>query len=104
MKVKNMKRLYDVPLQIFSSDPSFKYFFAYVLHQKGAVVTDDPVLVDWLGIALTKPLKKTNPEWKVQLTKHFYKFFKFIANERPKKYMDKRFLLNSDVRIINKNI
>jgi len=101
-KVKNMKRLYDVPLQIFSSDPSFKYFFAYPLHKLGAVVTDDGKLVDWLGESLVKSPKHNNPDMTVQLTKHFFKFFQFIANKRPKDYLDKRYIIRSDAKIINR--
>ena len=101
-KVKNMKRLYDVPLQIFSSDPSFKYFFAYALNKLDAVVTDDGKLVDWLGESLTKAPMHNNPNLTVQLTKHFFKFFKFIANNRPNKYMDSKYQIRSDAKIINK--
>jgi hypothetical protein len=101
-KVKNMKRLYDVPLQIFSSDPSFKYYFAYALNKLNAVVTDDGKLVDWLGESLIKAPKQNNPNLTVQLTKHFFKFFKFIANNRPKQYMDDKYLIRSDAKIINR--
>ena len=101
-KVKNMKRLYDVPLQIFSSDPSFKYFFAYALHKMNAVVTDDGKLIDWLGESLTKAPKHKNPELMTQLTKHFFKFFQFIGNKRPKEYMDDKFIIRSDAKIINR--
>lgn len=101
-KVKNMKRLYDVPIQIFSSDPSFKYYFAYALNKMGAVVTDDGKLVDWLGESLTRAPKYNNPNMKIQLTKHFYKFFRFIANNRPSRYMDKKYQLRQDAAIINR--
>ena len=104
MKIKNMKRLYDVPIQIFSSDPSFKFFFAYALHNLGAVVTDDATLVNWLGIALTKAPNIRNDNWETQLTKHFYKFFKFISNVRPKAYLDKKYEIASDVKIVNPKI
>jgi len=98
-KVKNMKRLYDSPMQIFSSDPSFKYYFAYVLNSLNAVVKDDKELVKWLGESLTIKPKKNNPEFKAQLTKHFYKFFKFIANKRPKEYLDKKYLLPESAKV-----
>lgn len=101
-KVKNMKRLYDVPLQLFSSDPSFKFFFAYALNKLDAVVTDDGKLVDWLGESLTKKPSHNNPEMTTQLTKHFYKFFQFIANKRPKDYMDDRHIIRSDAKIVNR--
>lgn len=102
-KIKNMKRLYDVPLQIFSSDPSFKYYFAYALNRMGAVVTDDPVLVNHLGKSLTTAPKKNNPDMMVQLTKHFYRFFQFIGNVRPKDYMDKKYHIpsNTKVKVLN---
>ena len=104
-KVKNMKRLYDEPIQIFSSDPSFKFFFAYTLNRFNAVVTDDPVMLDHLGKALTTAPKQKNPEMMVQLTKHFYKFFQFIENNRPKEYMDKKYQIpsNTKVKVLNGN-
>lgn len=103
LQVKNMKRLYDLPMQIFSSDPSFKFYFAYALNRLNAVVTDDQTLVSHLGISMTKKPSKTNPDLQVQLTKHFYKFFEFIANKRPKEYLDKRYMIPSDtkVKVIN---
>ena len=104
MKQKNMKRLYDVPLQIFSSDPSFKFYFAYALNKMDAVVTDEKMIVKWLGKSLTDAPKITNPDLMTQLTKHFYKFFKFIANVRPKAYMDKKYLIPSSVKIVNQKI
>ncbi len=100
-EIKNMKRLYDTPLQIFSSDPSFKYFFAYSLNKMGAVVTDDGKLVDWLGESLTKEPRQNNVDLKVQLTKHFYRFFQFIGNNRPKDYLDPKMQIRGDVRIMN---
>jgi len=105
-KIKNMKRLYDVPMQIFSSDPSFKYYFAYALNRLDAVVTDDKQCVEWLGKSLTTPPTKTNPDLQIQLTKHFYKFFKFLSNHKPKEYMVKRFQIpsNQNIKIINKKI
>jgi len=102
LKVKNMKRLYDVPIQIFSSDPSFKYYFAYALNKMDAVVTDNPKLINWLGESLTKAPKHNNPHLKTQLTKHFYKFFRFIANNRPKQYLDERYRIKGDAKIVNK--
>lgn len=104
LKVKNMKRLYNVPLQLFSSDPSFKYYFAYALHKRNAVVTDDATLVNWLGQSLSDAPRIRNPDMLTQLTKHFYKFFQFISNVRPKAYLDKKYMLNNDAKIINNNI
>jgi len=101
-KVKNMKRLYDVPLQLFSSDPSFKFFFAYALNKLDAVVTDDSQLLSWLGESLTKAPNRNNPQLTTQLTKHFYKFFHFISNVRPKDYLDEKFVLKKDVVIVKK--
>lgn len=105
-KVKNMKRLYDIPMQIFSSDPSFKFYFAYALHRLKAVVVDDPQITKWLGKSLTTAPTKTNPDLQVQLTKHFYKFFKFLGNHKPKEYLNDKFLIdqNKNVKIINQKI
>ncbi len=94
-----MKRLYGLPMQIFSSDPSFKYFFAYALNEMNAIVTDDKALVNWLGKSMTTKPKTNNPNFKVQLTKHFYKFFKFLANTRPKDYLDKKWMLPTDMKV-----
>jgi len=106
LEVKNMKRLYGLPMQIFSSDPSFKYFFAYALNQMNAIVTDDNELVKWLGKSLTTKPKTNNPQFKVQLTKHFYKFFQFIANKKPKEYLDSRYMMPTDtkVKVLNSKI
>lgn len=103
LKVKNMKRLYDLPMQIFSSDPSFKFYFAYALNRLNAVVTDDKTLVDHLGISMTTKPTQTNPDLQIQLTKHFYKFFNFIANQKPKDYLDKKYMIPSTtkVKVIN---
>lgn len=102
LQVKNMKRLYDVPIQIFSSDPSFKFYFAYALNKLDAVVTDDGKLVNWLGESLTKAPKHNNPHLESQLTKHFFKFFQFIGNNRPKEYLGDRFRLKDDAKIVNR--
>ncbi len=102
--LKNMKRLYNAPIQIFSSDPSFKFYFAYALNNLDAVVTDDPKMNKWLGEALTTPPYKNNDNWETHLTKHFYKFFKFIGNVRPKAYLDKKYEIAHDVKIINPKI
>ncbi len=105
LAIKNMKRLYDLPMQIFSSDPSFKYFFAYALNGLNAVVTDDDLLVKHLGKSLSTKPKKTNPDLQVQLTKHFYNFFKFIANKKPKEYLSKKYMIptSTKVKVLNSN-
>jgi len=105
LHIKNMKRLYDLPMQIFSSDPSFKYYFAYALNKLNAVVTDDKALVSHLGVSLTSKPSKTNPDMQIQLTKHFFKFFKFIANKKPKDYLAKKYMIpmNTRVKVLNSN-
>ena len=103
-KIKNMKRLYSKHLQLMSSDPSFKYFFAYALNKMDAVITDDATLVNWLGISLTKAPNVNNPNLKLNLTKHFYAFFKFISNVRPKAYLDEKYMISNDVKIINPKV
>ena len=104
-KIKNMKRLYDLPVKLFSSDPSFKYYFAYALNKSNLVITDERVIIKHLGESLTKPPVKRNPNLVKQLTKHFYKLFKFIANKKPKDYLDKKYELdlNFSMPILNKN-
>ena len=104
MKVKNMKRLYDVPLQLFSSDPSFKFFFAFALNNLDAVITDEPLMRKWLGKALTTPPDIRNDSWETHLTKHFYKMFQFISNVRPKAYLGDKFKIAQDIKIINPKI
>ncbi len=104
MKVKNMKRLYSESIQLFSSDPSFKYFFAFALNKMNAVILDDSTLVNWLGVSLTKAPNVNNPNLKLNLTKHFFHMFKFLANVRVKAYMDKKYLLTNDVKITNEKV
>jgi len=101
--IKTFKKLYNVPIQIFASDPSFKYYFAFVLNQHNAVVLDEKEFIKHLGIALTVPPKVRNPNWKVQLTKHLYKLFQFLKNVHPKKYLDKKWEIKTSKTItINK--
>ena len=103
--IKNMKRLYDLPVKLFSSDPSFKWYFAYVLNKSDLVINDEKIILAHLGESLTKPPKKRNPNLVKQLTKHFYKFFIFIANKKPKEYLDKKYELepNFKMPILNRN-
>ena len=103
-KIKNMKRLYSNSLQLMSSDPSFKYFFAFALNKMNAVITDDATLVSWLGRSLKDAPSTNNPDLKLNLTKHFYQFFKFISNVRPKVYLDKKYLLTNDIKIVNPKV
>jgi hypothetical protein len=104
--IKNLKRLYDLPVKLFSSDPSFKYYFAYVFKQNNLLINNEKDLVLWLGDALLKPPTKRNPNQHKELTKHFYKFFIFISNKKPKDILDKRFELKTDFKIpiLNKKI
>jgi len=97
--IKTFKKLYDVPIQLFASDPSFKYYFAFVLNKHNAVVLDEKEFIKHLGLALTVPPRKRNPNWKVQLTKHLYKLFLFLKNIHPKKYLDKKWEISPSKRI-----
>lgn len=103
--IKNMKRLFDLPVKLFSSDPSFKWFFAYALNKSNLVINDEKIVLAHLGESLTKAPKKRNPNLVKQLTKHFYKFFVFIGNKKPKEYLDDKFELepNFKMPILNKN-
>jgi len=99
-KIKNFRRLYDIPVQVFASDPSFKFYFAYVLHNLyGAVVLDEPEFVKHLGIALTRAPKVRNPDLIAQLTKHLYKIVTFLATQSPKKYLTPAYQIPSSKRI-----
>ena len=99
-KIKNFRRLYNVPVQIFASDPSFKYYFAWVLHNLyGAVVLDEPEFVKHLGIALSKPPKVRNPDFIAQLTKHLFKIVTFLATQSPKKYLTPAYQIPTSKRI-----
>ena len=103
--IKNIKRLYNYPVQIFSSDPSFKYYLTYALNQFNAVITDDIQYVNHLGKSLTTKPNINNPKRMAELTKHFFKFFNFIGNVPPKRYLDKKYEIDpkDNIRIINKN-
>jgi len=103
-KIKNMKRLYDLPVKLFSSDPSFKWYFAYALNKYNLVINDEKVILRHLGESLTTAPKKRNPDLVKQLTKHFYKFFVFISNKKPREYLNDKFELSPDFTtpILNK--
>jgi hypothetical protein len=102
--LKTFKNIYNSSIQIFSSDPSFKYFFAFVLNKHNAVVLDEKEFKNFLDISLTNPPKVKNPNWKIQLTKHLYKLFLFLKNVHPAKYLDKKWEINASKTVtINKN-
>jgi len=90
--MKKLEKLMDVPVELFSSDPSFLFFFAYALNKKNAVIKDHPKYTDWLGSALTKKPNKNNPNLRTELTKHFYKVLQFLRTQSPSKYLDERYL------------
>ncbi|MCK5536529.1 MAG: hypothetical protein KAI79_06865 [Bacteroidales bacterium] len=104
VKIKNMKRLYNENIQLFSSDPSFKFTFCYALNNLDAVITDEPLMIKWLGSALTDPPNNRNDNWDTHLTKHFWRLFQFISNVRPKVYLDEKYLIPNDVKIVNPKI
>jgi len=97
--IKTFKKLYNIPIQVFSSDPSFKYYFAYVLNKHNAVILDEETFSKWIKKAIAIPPKKNNPNWKVQLTKHLYKLFKFLQNVHPRTYLAKKWEINIKTRI-----
>jgi len=98
-KIKNLKRLYDLPVKLFSSDPSFKYYFAYVLYKSNLLIDDEKQILRYLGRALTQEPIKRNPAFHKELTKHFFKLFQFIANKSPRQYLDDRHELPPDFKI-----
>ena len=90
--MNKMKKMLNLPIELFSSDPSFKYYFAYVLNSKDAVIRNH-IYDNWLGEALTSKPKIRNKNEKMELTKHFYKVVKFIKSQEVRKYLSKRYIL-----------
>jgi len=103
---KTLKNLYDLPVKLFSSDPSFKYYFSYALNKHNAVITDENVILRHLGKSLTNIPKKRNPNLNTELTKHFYKFFIFAKTKRPNDILKKQYNLGKkfNMPIKNKNV
>jgi hypothetical protein len=91
---KNIKKFYNLPIQIFASDPSFKYYFAYTLNKEQAVIKRRSFLRH-LGKALKIAPKKNNPKEITQLTKHLYKTVMFLANKRLDQYIQPKYKINS---------
>lgn len=102
---KTLQNLYNMPVKLFSSDPSFKYYFAYALNKRDAAIVDENVVLKHLGESLTSSPKKRNPNLTAELTKHFFKFFIFIKNKRPMDIMHKKYQLGKkfDMPIKNRN-
>jgi hypothetical protein len=90
--MNKMDKVFDAPVELFSSDPSFMFYFAYALKTHRAVIDDHPKFTKWLGEALTRKPKIRNPNLRTELTKHFYKVLIFLKTQPPKKYLDKRYL------------
>jgi len=86
-------KIYDTyPVKIYSSDPSFKYYFAYVLNTQNAVVVNKTTKKN-LGIALTKKPLVRNKKFHKEFNKHFYKLVEFISSKKVSTYMnDKTYL------------
>ena len=82
----------DVPVELFSSDPSFLFYFAYALNKQNAVIQDHIKYTKWLGNSLTKRPLRNNPNLRTELTKHFYKVLQFLRTQPPSKYLDEKFL------------
>lgn len=83
------------PVKIFSSDPSFKYYIAYALTKRNAVIIN-PATVKHLGKSLTRPAIRNNPRNKLMMNKHFYFLTKFIRSDSILQYMSKKYLLDKD--------
>jgi len=94
--ITKLDKLYDTPVELFSSDPSFLFYFAYVLNKKNAVIKDHTKYTKWLGESLEKKPYKNNPKLRTELTKHFYKVIQFIKTQSPKRYLDEKYLTSID--------
>jgi len=82
------RKIYDFPLKIFSSDQSFKFYFAYALNTMNAVVLNSYTIKE-LDVALIKKPKHNNPKLHKELNKHFYKLTEYL------KYKDIKFFLQN---------
>jgi len=101
--MKTMKKINNVPIKIFSSDPSFNYFFAFALNRINAVILDHPKFIKHLSKSLNVKPKKRNPNLRKELTKHLYKVVKFLLRYSPMEYLDEQYLTNIDkIKIPNK--
>jgi len=97
-----MKDLLDLPVQLFSSDPSFYFYFSYALNVRNSVIIDNKRFKDHLGVSLTKKPKRNNKNLDVELTKHFYKVIRFLKGRKPSEYLLDKFLINlNQIRIPN---
>ena len=94
----------DVPVKIYSSDPSFKYYLAYALNTINAVVRNKETEKE-LGVALRRRPSIRNPKLHKEFNKHFYKLVEFIATKKMSKYLDEKYYLGIDkMPQINENI
>jgi len=87
--IKTFQKLYNLPVRVFSSDPSFMFYFAYALHTKDAVIDDRPEFKAWIQYAITHYPHIRNPKLVTQLVKHLYKLVRYIAKEKPRNYLHK---------------
>jgi len=102
---ETLETLYDTPVKLFSSDPSFKYFFSYALNKENALIVDEYVILKHLGNSIKNAPKKRNPNLHTELTKHFFKFFEFVRFKRPQTFLQRRYFLKKQFKmpIINTN-
>ena len=87
--IKTFQKLYNLPVRVFSSDPSFMFYFAYAFNTQNAVIDDRPEFKAWIQYAITHYPQKRNPALVLQLAKHLYKLVRYIAKEKPRIYLDK---------------
>ena len=94
--VKNMKRIYNLPVKIFASDPSFIFFGdAWILYNNYKAFYIDNQTIKWAHYAITHPPLKRNPNFIPYLTKHAFKLiFKFLLNKKPKELLKKQEIKN----------
>ena len=90
---KRFKAIYDdIPVKIYSSDPSFKYYLAYALNTIKAVVINKETQKE-LGIALTQRPNIRNPKLHKEMNKHFYKLVEFLATKKMANYLNDKYYL-----------
>jgi len=87
--IRTFQKMYQMPVRVFSSDPSFMFYFAYAFHTRDGVITDRPEFKKWINYAITHYPKIRNPMLITQLAKHLYKLVRFLAKEKTRNYLDK---------------
>lgn len=92
----NFSDLFDLPLKLVASDPSF-YFFQANQFKRSNNIINIPEVRKALGKAWNKPVKRYKGG--EHMTKHLYRLFRFLGNNPLKKYLLKRKFIDNPSRV-----